>query len=417
MRRYKWKEEEDQLLRSLISPDSSSVNWKEVQLVFKNKGFDKTFKQIRLRWINNLSPDLNHGKWTEPEQRQIFELYKVYGNQWKSIANEFAGRTDNGVKNMFFSVIRKALRMSVKLTKTIADASSTDVVNRLRAKVLTDFMSFDGELKDLGEQNKESIDIELFKQEALSVGTYYKDGQGLAGLTVFEFINKFAFSKSAELKKEMDGDEAQKEVLDNVINELLRRNELYVDGRTRNKKIKKLKGSKQVNSKASKEKKRETGSVSITVEDSTDDNNISQPTKDEMELETENKTGSTQNKEQYKTQDNSMTMNNQQEKESDSAANTPIKPRETEERSREKEQFNEMLASIKKRSFNFFETLEKPRQSFLSHSTIMDDTLDSPIGKLLFCEKDVPELIGSPYKDYMDYVSITEGSEHQPFLS
>ena len=403
MRRYKWKEEEDRLLRSLISPGCLGINWKEIQLVFKAKGFIKTFKQIRLRWINNLSPELSHEKWSIAEQKRIFELYKRYGNQWKSIADEFQGRTDNGVKNMFFSVIRKALRISVKLIKSRENMSSTNVVNQIRAKVLTDFMSSFGKIKEFVGSRDESIDQALYKRDQEITRTIDKICPDLGELTVYEFINKFAFSRNNELKKELEIDTWKRVMLDAVINELLRRNELYVSCKTKNRKIKKMK--KQRSKSLVNKQKNNSINVSMTEEDSFDGKHV-------MELQVDKKAESTENKEEYKTQSLTEILCDT-EKTGCEGKNTmiveiPDNTEETAEKIKEKEEFNKKLASIKKSSFNYFESFEKVRPSFLSQMSIIDD-LSTPVEELRFSEKEVPGLIGSPYKEYMEYVSIVEG--------
>ncbi len=40
----------------------------------------------------------------------MFELQKKLGNKWAEIASNMKGRTDNNVKNYFYSTLRKSLR-------------------------------------------------------------------------------------------------------------------------------------------------------------------------------------------------------------------------------------------------------------------------------------------------------------------
>jgi myb proto-oncogene protein len=44
------------------------------------------------------------------EEKKMFELQKKLGNKWAEIASNMKGRTDNNVKNYFYSTLRKSLR-------------------------------------------------------------------------------------------------------------------------------------------------------------------------------------------------------------------------------------------------------------------------------------------------------------------
>ena len=45
----------------------------------------------------------------------MFEAHKQFGNKWKLIAEKLPGRTDNSIKNHFYSTIRRSLRRIGKL--------------------------------------------------------------------------------------------------------------------------------------------------------------------------------------------------------------------------------------------------------------------------------------------------------------
>ena len=71
---------------------------------------NKSGKQCRERWNNNLSPAVTKDSWTYNEEKILFEKHKVFGNKWSEIAKFLKGRTDNSTKNHFYSIVRKNLR-------------------------------------------------------------------------------------------------------------------------------------------------------------------------------------------------------------------------------------------------------------------------------------------------------------------
>lgn len=142
LKRKLWSKEEDDALERLLLPQQSGPQWEPVAAQLAALGYAKTAKQCKDRWINNLSPLLNKNKWTCAESQQLFTQYLRSGNKWKNISSIFAGRTDNSVKNQFFSVIRKSLRT---MNKFLGINCNTNVINSIRPKVLADLLSQDAD--------------------------------------------------------------------------------------------------------------------------------------------------------------------------------------------------------------------------------------------------------------------------------
>jgi len=67
----------------------------------------RTGKQCRERWHNHLDPYIKKDPINKEEEKKIFDLHKSLGNKWADIAKELPGRSDNCIKNYFYSTHRK----------------------------------------------------------------------------------------------------------------------------------------------------------------------------------------------------------------------------------------------------------------------------------------------------------------------
>ncbi|KFK30748.1 hypothetical protein AALP_AA6G021800 [Arabis alpina] len=106
LRKGLWSPEEDEKLLRYITKFGHGC-WSSVP---KQAGLQRCGKSCRLRWINYLRPDLKRGAFSQDEENLIIELHAVLGNRWSQIAAQLPGRTDNEIKNLWNSCLKKKLR-------------------------------------------------------------------------------------------------------------------------------------------------------------------------------------------------------------------------------------------------------------------------------------------------------------------
>ena len=83
---------------------------------------NRTGKQCReriifaliFRWHNHLDPNVNKKYWDDNEEAILLIKHLEFGNKWSEFVKFLPGRSDNCIKNHFYSKLRKFIRKILK---------------------------------------------------------------------------------------------------------------------------------------------------------------------------------------------------------------------------------------------------------------------------------------------------------------
>ena len=107
-----WTPEENHIIFDYVKKFGEK-NWNKCAEFIKNR----TGKQCREHWKNCLDPKIKKGDWTLEEDLYIMIFYKRCHGSWRELIHLFENRTENSIKNRFFSELRKIAANELNINK------------------------------------------------------------------------------------------------------------------------------------------------------------------------------------------------------------------------------------------------------------------------------------------------------------
>ncbi|XP_057454585.1 transcription factor MYB17-like [Lotus japonicus] len=139
LKRGPWTSEEDEALVNFIKKNGGHGSWRSLP---KLAGLLRCGKSCRLRWTNYLRPDIKRGPFTPEEEKLVIQLHAILGNRWAAIASQLPGRTDNEIKNLWNTHLKKRLiSMGIDPQTHEPVASSTYPIDKSHASTATRHMA------------------------------------------------------------------------------------------------------------------------------------------------------------------------------------------------------------------------------------------------------------------------------------
>lgn len=104
----KFTREEDKKLTE-ICMNQKVKDWNLIAKFF----FGRNARQVRERWENYLSPDVNNGPWSEEEDKILLQKYAEVGSKWSFISRYLPRRTNTSCKNRWIQIERVKKRTEI----------------------------------------------------------------------------------------------------------------------------------------------------------------------------------------------------------------------------------------------------------------------------------------------------------------
>ncbi|XAR63109.1 hypothetical protein NMG60_11022935 [Bertholletia excelsa] len=97
-----WTKEEDEIILEQFHKKGNK-KWSEIAKSLTGR----IGKQCRERFYNHLNPEINKNPWSKEEELTLIRAHSIYGNKWAELAKVLPGRSENSIKNLWNSSLKK----------------------------------------------------------------------------------------------------------------------------------------------------------------------------------------------------------------------------------------------------------------------------------------------------------------------
>lgn len=207
-KRIPWTQKDDNLLKEMLliikenerNKKNFIINWKLIEncvTIFHHKNILdhlRSGKQCRERWINHLEEKVKKDAWTEEEEKKLFESTKNLGHKWSEISKLIKGRTDNCVKNHYYSNLRKKVRRMIKYSDWMSGEESKNIKNDLEKL-------FPLKLSIKNKSSKNKIDCELIYKLIKIIDVSFLDIDQKLILFVLHIIDMLEINSNSKINE------------------------------------------------------------------------------------------------------------------------------------------------------------------------------------------------------------------------